>query len=67
MNEKALPRRIMYVTAIGQWKMGRPKACWEVDVGKDVRILGVSSCWSTATNREEWRQILRDVKTLKDF
>jgi hypothetical protein len=54
MDEEALPRRIMYVTPIGQWKTGRPKARRE-DVGKDARMLGIRSWWSTAMNREKWR------------
>jgi hypothetical protein len=39
MDEAALPRRIMYVTPIGQWKTGRPKAHWRKEVGEDVRMM----------------------------
>jgi hypothetical protein len=54
MDEEALPRRIMYVTPIGQRKTGRPKPRRE-EVGKNARMLGIRSWRSTAMNREEWR------------
>jgi hypothetical protein len=66
MDEAALPRRIMYVTLTGQRKTGRPKARWREEVGKDARILGIRSWWSTAMNREEWRRLLRETRTLRD-
>jgi hypothetical protein len=67
MDEDALPRRIMYVTPIGQRKTGRPKARWREEVGKDARMLGIRSWWSTAMNREEWRQLLREATTLTEL
>jgi hypothetical protein len=62
-----LPRIMMYVTPIGQWKTGRPKACWREEVIKDTRMLGIRSWWSTAMNREEWRQLLRETRTLTEL
>jgi hypothetical protein len=44
MDEEALPRKIMYITPIGQRKTGRPKTRWWEEVGKDVRMLGIRSC-----------------------
>jgi hypothetical protein len=38
MDEEALPRRIMYITPVGQRKTGRQKAGRE-EVGKDARVL----------------------------
>jgi hypothetical protein len=67
MDEETLPRRTMYVTAIGQRKTGRPKARWREDVGKEARMLGVRSWWSAAMNREEWRRLLREARTLKEL
>jgi hypothetical protein len=57
MDEEALPRRIMYVTAIGQRKKGRPNACWRKEVGNYARMLGIRSWWSTAMNREKWMRL----------
>jgi hypothetical protein len=68
MDEEALPRRIiMYVTPIGQQKRGRPKARWREEVGKDARMLGIRSWWCTAMNREEWRQLSREARTLTEL
>ena len=38
-----------------------------VTTGKDERILGIRSWWSTAMNREEWRQLLRETKSLTEL
>jgi hypothetical protein len=67
VDEEALPRRIMYVTPTEQRKTGRPKARWREEVGKDVRMLGIRSWWSTAMSREEWRQLLRKARTLTEL
>jgi hypothetical protein len=67
MDEEAMPRRIMYVTPIGQRKTGRPKARSREGVGKDARMLGIASWWSTAMNREEWRGLLREVRNLTEL
>jgi hypothetical protein len=67
MDEEALPRRIMCVTPGGQRKMGRPKAHWREEVGKDAKMLVIRSWWSTAMNREEWRQLLSEVRTLTEL
>jgi hypothetical protein len=57
----------MYVTPIGQRKTGRPKARWREEFGKDARILGIRSWWSTAMSREEWRRLLREVMILTEL
>jgi hypothetical protein len=43
----------MYVTPIGGRKIGRPRARWKEEVGKDARMLGIRSLWSTAINRDK--------------
>jgi hypothetical protein len=67
MDEEAPPRRIMYVTPRGQRKTGRPKARWRKEAGKDARMLGIRSWWSAAANREEWRRLLREARTLTEL
>jgi hypothetical protein len=46
--------------------MNRDKARRE-DAGKDARMLGIRSWWSTAINREEWRRLLREARTLTEL
>jgi hypothetical protein len=60
-----MPRRLMYVQPEGLRKVGRLRARWRDEVGEDARIMGLRSWWATAMNREEWRKLLRENKTLQ--
>jgi hypothetical protein len=64
MNENCMPRRLMYVQPKGLRKVGRLRARWRYDVGKDARIVGLRDWWATAMNREEWRKLLKEAKTV---
>jgi hypothetical protein len=44
--------------------VGRPRARCRDEVGKDARMLGLRSWLATAMNREEWRELLKEAKTL---
>jgi hypothetical protein len=48
MDENCMPRRLMYVQPEGLRKVGRPRAKWRDEVGKDVRMLGLRNWWATA-------------------
>jgi hypothetical protein len=67
MDENCTPRRLMYVQMEGLRKVGRPRARWRDEMGKDARMLGLGSWWATAMNREEWRKLLRETKTLYEL
>jgi hypothetical protein len=41
MKENSLPRRMIYTQPEGPRKVGRPRARWRDDVGKDARMLGI--------------------------
>jgi hypothetical protein len=43
MDENCMPRRLMYVQPEGLRKVGRPRARWRDEVGKDARMLGLRS------------------------
>jgi hypothetical protein len=58
MEENCMRRRLMYAEPEEPRRVGRPRAGWRDDVGKDARILGIRSWWATAMNREEWRKFL---------
>jgi hypothetical protein len=64
MHEKCMPRRLMYVQLEGLRKVGRPRARWRDEVGKDARMPGLRSWWATAMKREEWRKLLKEAKNL---
>jgi hypothetical protein len=65
MDEKCMSRRLMYLQPKGLRKVGRPRDRWRDDVGNDARMLGLRSWWATALNREEWRKLLTEAKTLR--
>jgi hypothetical protein len=43
MDENSMPRRLMSVKPEGLRKVGRPRARWRDEVGKDTRMLGLRS------------------------
>jgi hypothetical protein len=47
--------------------VGRPLARWRDEAGKDARMLELRSWWATAMNREEWRKLLKEAKTLYEL
>jgi hypothetical protein len=61
MDENCMPRRLMHVQPEGR------RATWRDEVGEDARMLGVWSWWATAMNREEWRKLLKEAKTLYEL
>jgi hypothetical protein len=67
MDENCMPRRLMYVQPEGLRKWGKPRARWRDEVGKDTRMLGLRSWWARAMNREEWRKLLMEAKTLHEL
>jgi hypothetical protein len=64
MDENCRRRRLVYVQPEGLRKVGRQRARWIDEVGRDARMLGLRSWWATAMNRKEWRKLLREAKTL---
>jgi hypothetical protein len=57
----------MYVTAIGQRKTERPKARWK-EVSKDAsRNVRNKKLVVYDMNRIEWRELLRESKTLTEL
>jgi hypothetical protein len=64
MDKNCMSRRLIYVQPKGLRKVGRPRARWRDEVGKDARMLGLGRWWATAMNREEWRELLKEAKSL---
>jgi hypothetical protein len=65
MDENCMPRRLMYVQPEGLRKVGRQHTRWRDEVGKDARMLRLRSWRVTAMNREEWRKLLKETKTVR--
>jgi hypothetical protein len=64
MEENSMPRRLMHVQPEGPRKVGRPRARWRDDMGKDARMLGTRSWWTISVNRKEGKKIPKEAKTL---
>jgi hypothetical protein len=67
IDENCMPRRLLYVQPEGLRKVGRPRARWRDEVGKDARMLGLRSWRATAMNRKEWRKLLKKARTLYEL
>ena len=51
----------------GLRKVRRTRARWKDEVGKDVRVLGMSSWWATYRKRNEWRKLVIEAKTVYEL
>jgi hypothetical protein len=58
------------VQKIKRWKplfkrpIGRPKTFWEVDVLKDIRSMNVRNWKNPAQNRDSWKRVAEQARTL---
>jgi hypothetical protein len=46
----------------GPRRRGRPKKRWKEEVERDLQVLGVRRWRELATDRKEWRDIVRQAK-----
>jgi hypothetical protein len=58
------------VQTIKSWKhmskrpIGRPKARWEDDVLKDIKSINISNWKKVAQNRDIWKKVVEQARTL---
>jgi len=58
------------VHKIERWKpmckipIGRPKTCWEDDVWKDIKSINISNWKKVAQNRNSWKKVVEQARTL---
>ena len=58
------------VQKIERWKpmakrpIGRPKARWEDDVLEDIKSINIRNWKKVAQNRDSWKKVLGQVRTL---
>jgi hypothetical protein len=67
IDENCVLRTLMHVQPEGLRKVRRPHAMWRDEVVKDARMLGLRSWWAAVMNREEWRKLLKEAKTLYEL
>ena len=60
----------MYIWKIKRWKpmskrpIGRPKIRWEDDVLEDIKSMNVSNWKNEAQNRDRWKKVVEQARTL---
>jgi hypothetical protein len=58
---------------IHKWKpyatrpKGRPRVRWEDDVRNDLRKMGVTNWKQRTKKRKQWKEIIEQAKTHKEF
>ena len=58
------------VQKIRKWKpmserpIGKPKTRWEDDVLEDIKSINISSWKKVAQNRDRWKKVVEQVRTL---
>ena len=58
------------VMKIKRWKpmskrpIGRPKLLWEDDVLEDIKIMNVCNWKNVAQNRDRWKKVVGQTRTL---
>ena len=42
----------------------RPKTCWEDDLLEDIKSINISNWKKVAKNRNSWKKVVEQVRTL---
>jgi hypothetical protein len=62
ISENRMIKKVLNTKSERTRKVGRPRLRRKECVWQDVRILGIRKWRSVASNREEWRAILRKAR-----
>jgi hypothetical protein len=63
MEDEPMPKRLLYAKTTGRRNVGRPRSRWQDEVNTDARIMW----WRKTLDREEWRKLLMETKTLPEL
>ena len=64
MNEDTNVKKIYRWKTIAKRPIGRPKLRWEVDVSEDIKSLNVRNWKSETQDRERWKKVVEQARTL---
>jgi hypothetical protein len=59
MEEKIIPKRVLYTNLETSRLRDRPRNRWQGEVREDGRIVGGKEWQEKVYNREEWKKLLR--------
>jgi hypothetical protein len=67
MDDEHMPKRLQYAKTSGRRNVERPRSRWLDEVNTDARRMGIRMWCRKASNREEWRKLLMEAKTLLEL
>jgi hypothetical protein len=62
MEEDRMPKKIFTQELERTRRMGRPRKGWKEEVERDLHVLGVRRWRKLVTDREKWKDIVRQAK-----
>jgi hypothetical protein len=62
MEEYRMPKKIFTQERQGSRRRGRPRKGWKEEVERDLQLLGVRRWRELVTDREKWKDIVRQAK-----
>ena len=62
MEDGRIPKKILHGRVYGDRRRGRPRLHWIDEVEEDLKRLQIIGWRSVAKKRNDWRQIMRQVK-----
>jgi hypothetical protein len=63
MEEEKIPRKVLKRNSHTTRPVGRPRTRWAEVVQRDtLQLLGIRGWRRRATNRDEWRRLMREAK-----
>jgi len=62
MEEKRIPKTVLYMNLGTRRLRGRPRNRWQDEVREDGRIVGGEGWQEKVHNREEWQKLLRTAR-----
>ena len=66
MSEERIPKKVLNGKFHTTRTVGRPRTRWADVVQRDaLQLLGTRGWRRRATNRDEWRRLMREAKALK--
>jgi len=64
MAEDNIVQRIKRWKLMSKRPIGRPKTCWEDDVLEDIKNMNVRNWKKVVQNRDSWKKVVEQAKTL---
>jgi hypothetical protein len=65
MEESRIPFKLIHSDPEGRRRTGRPRKRWVEDVEEDLRKMGVRGWRRTAKEKNEWADVIKEVKVLQ--